>query len=149
MRITTARRTKPRSATPQLAEAEQRRDPVVRRRLSEPALRTFFAIARAWGLSATEERALLGWPPSSTFHKYKSGNGRRPFLRHADTRISLVLGIYKALEVLYSGHRVRGLVDERAERQSDVRGPDSCRLRIEAGLDGLYQVLAAARRAQG
>ena len=46
-----------------------REDPAVRRRLSAPALRTFFSIARAWELSTTEERALLGWPPSSTFHK--------------------------------------------------------------------------------
>src|SRR5690606_39006879 len=52
--------------------AQDRRDPAVRRRLSGPALRTFFSIGRAWGLSATDERALLGWPPTSTFHKYKS-----------------------------------------------------------------------------
>mgnify|MGYP006175081093 CR=1 FL=1 len=32
---------------------------LVRRRLSAPALRTFFTVARAWGLSTTEERALL------------------------------------------------------------------------------------------
>ena len=54
--------------------AADRQDPVVRRKLSAPALRAFFNIARVWELSVTEERALLGWPPASTFHKYKSGD---------------------------------------------------------------------------
>jgi len=53
-----------------------------------------------WGTGAEEERALLGWPARSTFHKWKGGNpGTLPY----DTliRISLVLGIYKALHILY------------------------------------------------
>jgi hypothetical protein len=79
---------------------ERRQDPDVRRRLSGPALRGFFGVARAWALTASEERALLGWPPTSTFHKYKSGDhGTLSF--DTLTRLSLVLGIYKALQVLY------------------------------------------------
>ena len=78
----------------------ERQDPAVRRRLSAPSLRAFFNIARAWQLSAGEERGLLGWPPSSTFHKYKSGDaGALSF--DTLTRISLVLGAYKALHILY------------------------------------------------
>src|ERR671912_3038849 len=79
---------------------QERQDPAVRRRLSAPALRAFFNTARAWQLSATEERGLLGWPPVSTFHKYKSGDaGVLSF--DTLTRVSLVLGIYKALHILY------------------------------------------------
>jgi hypothetical protein len=79
---------------------ERRHDPEIRRKLSGPALRAFFRIARAWNLTAGQERALLGWPPSSTFHKYKSGDsGALSF--DTLTRLSLVLGIYKALQVLY------------------------------------------------
>jgi Protein of unknown function (DUF2384) len=79
---------------------QQRRDPAIRRELSGPALRTFFNIARAWQLSVDHERALLGWPPPSTFHKYKSGDtGTLAF--DTLTRLSLVLGIYKSLQVLY------------------------------------------------
>jgi hypothetical protein len=79
----------------------ERQDPAVRRRLSAPALRAFFNTARAWQLSATEERGLLGWPPVSTFHKYKSGDaGVLSF--DTLTRVSLVLGIYKALHILYA-----------------------------------------------
>ena len=80
--------------------AGDRQDPSVRRRLSAPALRGLFAIAREWGLTTNEERGLLGWPPSSTFHKYKSGDaGVLSF--DTLTRISLVLGTYKALHILY------------------------------------------------
>src|SRR5689334_11899513 len=79
----------------------ERQDPAVRKRLSPPALRAFFNIARAWELSVYEERALLGWPPSSTFHKYKSGADPGALGFDALTRISLTLGIYKALHVLY------------------------------------------------
>ena len=75
--------------------------PVTRpvRDLSGPALRAFFRIAEAWRLSATQERALLGNPPASTFFKWKkaqSGNLSRDVLE----RISYVLGIYKALQIL-------------------------------------------------
>ena len=70
------------------------------RDLSGPALRAFFRIAEAWRLSAAQERALLGNPPSSTFFKWKkdqAGNVSRDVLE----RISYVLGIYKALQILF------------------------------------------------
>ncbi|HEY6360363.1 MAG TPA: antitoxin Xre-like helix-turn-helix domain-containing protein [Vicinamibacterales bacterium] len=119
--------------------AADRRDPAVRRRLSAPALRAFFNIARAWQLSVAEERGLLGWPPPSTFHKYKSGDaGILSF--DTLTRVSLILGIYKALHLLYP---------ERSFADRWMRMPNSNLLfgggtpiafGIEAGLDGLLQV---------
>jgi hypothetical protein len=139
MRIGAAKPTKTLRITPQVADAEQRRDPVVRRRLSEPALRTFFAIARAWGLSASEERALLGWPPSSTFHKYKSGNGG-VLSFDTLTRISLVLGIYKALEVLYSDSAFADRWMSMPNANPLFEGRTPVAFASEAGLDGLYQV---------
>ena len=51
-------------------------------------------------LTASEERGLLGWPASSTFHRYKSGEHGTLSLDLL-TRLSLVLGIYKSLQVLY------------------------------------------------
>jgi hypothetical protein len=69
------------------------------RELSGPALRAFFNIAAAWNLSAAQQRKLLGSPPSSTFFKWKrelSGSLPRDVLE----RISYVLGIYKALQIL-------------------------------------------------
>lgn len=68
--------------------------------LSGPALRAFFRIAEAWKLTAKQERILLGSPPESTFFKWKkdqAGNLSRDVLE----RISYVLGIYKALQILF------------------------------------------------
>ena len=119
--------------------AADRQDPAVRRRLSAPALRTFFQVARAWALSTTEERALLGWPPSSTFHKYKSGDAG-PLSFDTLTRVSLVLGVYKSLQILYP---------EPAFADRWIRMPNSNLLFggrapidfvADAGIDGLFHL---------
>jgi hypothetical protein len=67
--------------------------------LGATALAAFFSIASAWGLSADDERTLLGSPPRSTFFKWK---GERTSKLPQDTleRISYVMGIYKALHIL-------------------------------------------------
>jgi hypothetical protein len=72
---------------------------IAQRDLSGPALRAFFNIASAWSLGVKQQRTLLGNPPSSTFFKWKrelSGSLPRDVLE----RISYVLGIYKALQIL-------------------------------------------------
>jgi antitoxin Xre/MbcA/ParS-like protein len=136
-----------RRAIPAAAPLDERHDPVVRRRLSAPAMRTFLNIAAAWTLSVNDQRGLLGWPAPSTFHKYKAGDvGALAY----DTlvRLSLILGIYKALHVLYP---------ERALADGWVRLPNThplfggrpaLALMIDAGIDGLTQVrrLLDARR---
>jgi hypothetical protein len=67
--------------------------------LAGPALRAFFQIAEHWGLGASQQRVLLGTPPASTFFKWKKlRDGSLP--RDALERISYLLGIYKALQIL-------------------------------------------------
>ena len=68
-------------------------------RLSGPALRTFFRIADAWKLSSEEARTLLGSPPRSTYFVWKK-TGHGQLARDALERISYILGIYKALQIL-------------------------------------------------
>lgn len=70
-----------------------------RRSLSGPALRTFFRIASAWGLSVEEQMTLLGLTTRSTYFKWKKGEDA---VLPKDTleRISYILGIYKALQIL-------------------------------------------------
>ena len=63
------------------------------------ALRTFFRIVADWQLSAQDTRVLLGNPPESTFYKWKSGQVGQ-IGRDVLERISYVLGIYKALQIL-------------------------------------------------
>ena len=67
--------------------------------LGGPALRAFFRLAEQWKLRITEQRKLLGDPPESTFYKWKSGRVGA-VSRDVLERISYVLGIYKALQIL-------------------------------------------------
>jgi hypothetical protein len=68
-------------------------------RLSGPALRTFFRIADEWKLSSDEARTLLGSPPRSTFFLWKK-TGHAQLGRDTLERVSYILGIYKALQIL-------------------------------------------------
>lgn len=70
-----------------------------RKDLSGPALRTFFRIADLWDLSTDEQMTLLGVTARSTFYKWKKEpNAVLP--KDTLERISYVLGIYKALQIL-------------------------------------------------
>jgi hypothetical protein len=102
-------------------------------------MRAFLNIARAWKLTVHEQRALLGWPAASTFHKYKAGDvGMLTF--DILTRISLVLGIYKALHILYPDAE---LADSwlRLPNSNPLFGGKAAITRLTGGdIDGLYQV---------
>jgi hypothetical protein len=126
---------------------DDRSNPDVRKRLAGPALRTFFKVAKTWEASTEEQRGLLGYPPESTFFKYKKGDVPSASFDTL-TRVSLVLGIFKALRILYP---------ERSLADRWVRLPNSNRLfggeppiafMTRGGMDALYQVrrLLDARR---
>jgi hypothetical protein len=118
---------------------QDRQDPAVRRKLSAPALRAFFNVARAWQLSVAEERGLLGWPPSSTFHKYKSGDaGVLSF--DTLTRVSLVLGIYKALHILYAEATFADHWLRMPNTNPLFGGRTPLAFVLDAGIDGLFQL---------
>jgi hypothetical protein len=95
------------AAGPEPIRPELRADPENRRRMSGPAMRTFFKVADVWKLSGKEQQGILGWPPSSTFYKYKAGDVGTLSLDTL-TRVSLILGTLKALRILYTD---RGLAD--------------------------------------
>ena len=70
------------------------------RDMSAAGLRAFFNIARDWGLSLDEQLVLLGAPGRSTFFKWKSAPETADLKRDTLERLSYLLGIYKALQVL-------------------------------------------------
>jgi hypothetical protein len=70
------------------------------RNLSGPALRAFFRVAGLWGLDTAQERTLLGNPPASTYFKWKKEPQAANLSRDVLERISYVLGIYKALQIV-------------------------------------------------
>ncbi len=118
---------------------ERRQDPAVRRKMSGPAIRTFFNVAAAWELDNEEERALLGWLPPSTFYKYKAGQvGMLGY--DVLMRISLVLGIYKDLHILYPERELADRWVRLPNSNPLFGGKPALSLMTGGGMDGLYQV---------
>jgi hypothetical protein len=129
------------------AETPDRHDSRARRRLSGPGIRAFFNVAAAWQLSPDEQRGLLGWPASSTFYKYRAGDvGTLSF--DTLTRLSLVLGIYKALHVLYPDPALADRWLKLPNAHPMLGGRPALAVMIDGGIDGLTQVrrLLDARR---
>jgi uncharacterized protein (DUF2384 family) len=75
-------------------------DRAQRERLSSSALKGFFQLASAWQVRDDDARELLGGVSSSSFYEWKKKTDR---VLEVDriTRISYLLGIYKALHILY------------------------------------------------
>jgi hypothetical protein len=73
--------------------------PVSVERLASAGLRTFFRIAALWKLSVDEQITLLGSPARSTYFRWKK-EGATALPRDVLERLSYLLGIFKALQVL-------------------------------------------------
>lgn len=84
-----------------LAEAAGKPDPRPRGIDHDAVKRGFFRIMDAWEVRDSDAQVLLGRPSRTTFYAWKKGEGGK--LSH-DTleRVSYVLGIYKALQLLFS-----------------------------------------------
>ncbi len=74
----------------------------VQERLSKSAIAAFFKLAQAWGLRDEASRRLLGGVSNGMFYQLKRGR-RKTLDQDKLTRISLLIGIFKALNILYSG----------------------------------------------
>ncbi|WP_233870837.1 MbcA/ParS/Xre antitoxin family protein [Paraburkholderia adhaesiva] len=68
--------------------------------MSAAGLRAFFKIAHDWDLGVDEQIVLLGSPGRSTFFKWKHAPESARLGRDTLERLSLLLGIYKALQIL-------------------------------------------------
>jgi hypothetical protein len=66
---------------------------------AQAALRTFWRIAEAWQLDATEQATLLG-VGRSTMYQWKQGKVGHGLDRHVLERLSYLFGIYAALQIL-------------------------------------------------
>jgi len=86
--------------------------------LSGPALRAFFRLAELWDLNVEEQLTLLGLRSRSTYFKWKRDSSIQ-LPKDTLERISYLLGIYKALQIL--------LPDEHAA-DAWIRQPNSAPL---------------------
>jgi hypothetical protein len=73
----------------------------VQARLSSSAIPAFFKLAQAWHLRDEAARQLLGGVSHGVFYQLKQGQ-RKTLDQDKLTRISLLIGIFRALNVLYS-----------------------------------------------
>jgi hypothetical protein len=94
-------------------------------------LRAFFAIAEKWRLSNEEAMVLLGRPARTTFYNWKKGDvGQIAYSLDLETRLSYLLGIFKALEVLYQQPQ---LADRWVRQPNEAFGGQSALGRMLAG----------------
>jgi hypothetical protein len=68
--------------------------------MSAAGVRAFNNIAQLWGLDIDQQLTLLGDPPRSTYYKWKKQPDATRLARDTLERISYILGIYKALQIL-------------------------------------------------
>ncbi|GAC1348869.1 MAG: MbcA/ParS/Xre antitoxin family protein [Vulcanimicrobiaceae bacterium] len=97
--------------------------------LSGPALRGFFAIAGVWQLSRREQQAMLGLA-DSTYYAYRKRVQSARISRDTLERISYVLGIFKAINILLPRAEA---ADGWVRRPNDAFGGQSALERMTSG----------------
>ncbi len=109
------------------------------RRLGGAGMRTFVAIADEWQLPVAARCTLLGGIGSSTYHKWRSGDLGVPS-RDQLERLSLLLGIYKALRLLFSDDATGIRWVRAANREPDFGGQSPLERMTRGSIEDLYAV---------
>jgi hypothetical protein len=73
----------------------------VQERLSRSAVPAFFKLVQAWKVRDEAARQLLGGVSNGVYYQLKRGH-KKTLDQDKLTRISLLIGIFKALNILYS-----------------------------------------------
>lgn len=110
------------------------------KQLSGPALRTFFRIAETWGLSIDEQRTLLGRPARSTFFAWRQHPGEVTLSKDTLERISYILGIYSALQVLLPDQKAADAWIKRPNKESLFGGYSALARMLSGNVADLYVV---------
>lgn len=120
-------------------------DPATRKRLSPSAIKGFFRIAAKWRLRDEDARQLLGGVSTGSFYSLK----KTPRVLDQDTltRISLLVGIFKALNILYSD-RLANTWITLPNTNPMFRGHNPLAYMLRLGLPGMMHIrqLLDARR---
>ena len=114
-------------------------DSGVREELSGSAIKGFLRIAGKWGLTESQARGLLGGIASSTFHAWKTNPGKQRLTQDTLVRMSLVIGIYKALHI-YFGEELADRWVTLGNRGPLFAGDAPVEYMIHQGQPGMLQV---------
>jgi uncharacterized protein (DUF2384 family) len=121
-------------------------DPATRTRLSPAAISAFFAIVEKWDLRNEDAMALLGGASHGRYYELKKT--RKSVLSQDElTRISLLIGIFKALNILFS-QRLANQWTSRPNSNPMFNNAAPLDVLIRAGVPGMLSVrrLLDARR---
>ena len=110
-----------------------------RRALSAPALRSFFRIAALWNLSVAEQMTLLGLGARSTFYKWQKDPAVE-LPRDTLERISYLVGIYKALQILLPDERAADRWIRQANAAPPFGGGSALQRMLSGNVADLYAV---------
>lgn len=118
----------------------------VQARLSPAATRAFFRMAHAWKLRDEDARSLLGGISNGAFYNLKSRPAKK-LDQDRLTRISLLIGIFKALNILYS-RRLADAWIQLANTNPMFAGATPLHYMLKGGLPAIIRVrqLLDARR---
>jgi hypothetical protein len=120
-----------------------------RGRLSGSALRGFFKLAQAWKVKDDDARELLGGLSSSAFYEWRKSPDR---VLEVDriTRISLLIGIYKSLHIIY-GEKLADQWVSMSNQNAIFSGQTPLQFMLTGGLLAMHTVrgLLDARRGGG
>lgn len=103
------------------------------------ALRAFFRIAELWGLTVEEQLTLLGSPARSTYFKWKK-DGAAQLPRDTLERISYILGIYKALQILLPDNAAADQWVRKPNRAAPFGGGSALARMLSGNVADLYLV---------
>jgi len=116
-----------------------------RERLSPSAVKAFLNIMAAWKIRDEDARGLLGGMSNGPYYELK----KKPRTLDADalTRVSYLVGIFKALNILYPSDLADAWV-QRANSNRLFRGATPLAFMIQGGLPALQTIrrLLDARR---
>jgi len=118
----------------------------IRERLSPAAIKGFLRIMERWGIKDPDARQLLGGISSGSYYGWKK-QPKRILDQDALTRISLLVGIFKALNILYSEALADAWITL-PNRNPMFRGDSPLAYMIQRGQPGMVHVrqLLDARR---
>lgn len=128
-------------ASPDLSHA------ATRERLSASAIKGFLRIMHRWGVKDSDARQLLGGLSSGSYYGLKKEPKHRTLDQDTLTRISLLVGIFKALNILFSEALADAWITL-PNRNPMFRGVSPLAYMIQRGQPGMLHVrqLLDARR---
>jgi uncharacterized protein (DUF2384 family) len=115
------------------------RDPKVRERLSPSAVKLFMRLSNLWRLAVDQRRALLGDISRPTYHNWQRGKVGT-LSRDQLERISLVLGIYKGLKLLFADEASATRWLTSPNRDLPFGGQSPLDRALKGSIDDLYVV---------